>query len=179
MNNVKKISVVALFAALCFVATAFLAIPLPTGYANFGDCFAFTAGFVLGMPWGLAAAGIGSALADLFLGYAIYIPATAVLKMAIALFGALCARFLLGRKPMAFSKYVILFLSSLIGEIIMISGYFAYEYIVIGVKEAALVSIPANAGQGAVGIVSSLVIASVFLKVPALSRLMFTNQSKK
>ena len=178
-TNIKKICLAALFAALCFVATAFISFPLPTGYANLGDCFAFMAGFVLGMPWGIAAAGIGSMLADIVLGYAVYAPATFVLKAIIAVAGALCIGVLLRHKTSAKWWRLAMPAASFAGEALMVSGYFLYECYVLGVGEAALASIPVNIGQGAVGMLASIVIASVFLKVPALSRLMMTTGHNK
>ena len=168
-NQIKRLILSALFAALCMVSTAFLAFPLPTGYANLGDGFAFAAGFVLGMPWGIAAAGLGSALADLVLGYAIYMPATAILKALIAVAGAICARILL-RKSGKFPLWAML-LCSLSGEAVMVLGYFVYECFVIGVGEAAVVSIPANVGQGAVGMLVSVALVSALSKIPGLRKL--------
>ena len=168
-NHTKRLILAALFAALCMVSTAFLAFPLPTGYANPGDGFAFVSGFVLGMPWGIAAAGLGSALADLVLGYAVYMPATAILKALIAVAGAVCARILL-RKAGKYPLWAVL-LCSLSGEAVMVLGYFVYECLVIGVGEAAVISIPANVGQGAVGILVSAALVSALFKIPGLRKL--------
>ena len=177
-SNIKKLCLAALFTALCFVATL-ISFPLPTGYANLGDCFAFLSGFVLGMPWGIAAAGIGSMLADIVLGYAVYAPATLVLKALIAVAGALCIGVLLRHKKSPKWWKLAIPAASFAGETLMVSGYFLYECYVLGVGEAALASIPVNVGQGAVGIAASMVVASVFLKVPALSRLMLTTGHNK
>ena len=179
MNNVKKLIVSALFAALCLVSTAFLAFPLPTGYANLGDCFAFMSGFVLGMPWGMAAAGIGCALADLVSGYAVYIPATALLKALIALAGAVSARLIFRRGSRSVMRMLTVIGSSLIGEMIMVLGYFAYECFVIGVGAAAVASVPANIGQAVVGVAASAVIAEVFVKNRVLSGLVSSNFAEK
>ncbi len=173
-TNVKKLCFAALFAALCFVATAFISFPLPTGYANLGDGFAFMAGFVLGMPWGIAAAGIGSLLADIVLGYAVYAPATFVLKSLIAVAGALCVEVLIRHKTGTRWWRLAIPVASFASEALMVSGYFLYECYALGVGGAALASIPVNVGQAAVGMLLSIVVASVFLKVPALSRFMKT-----
>lgn len=45
------------------------------GYVNLGDCAVLMSAWVLGPLYGGAAAGIGSALADLLSGYAHYVPA--------------------------------------------------------------------------------------------------------
>ena len=79
MKDKKILSLViaALFAALTCVATMIFTIPLPgKGYLNTGDCFVILSGCLLGPVYGGLAAGIGSALADLILGYALYAPGT-------------------------------------------------------------------------------------------------------
>ena len=179
LNKVKKLIISALFAALCLVSTAFLAFPLPTGYANLGDCFAFMSGFVLGPPWGMAAAGIGCALADLVSGYSIYIPATALLKALIALAGAVSASLVFrhGHKPVR--RLLTVLGLSLMGEATMVLGYLAYEYFAMGVGVAAVVSIPANVGQAVVGAVASSAIAEVFFKNRVVSGFVSSNFPKK
>lgn len=178
MKNIRKLSLSALLAAFCLVSTAVISVPLPTGYANLGDCFAFASGFILGMPWGIAAAGIGSALADLLLGYAIYIPATAIIKALVAVAGALCAKAVMVANVSKLRRRVMIPICSIVGEIVMVIGYFVYEYAVIGIKEAAFASVPANCTQALVGVVASVSVVTVFIKIPALSKLISSkNQS--
>ena len=56
-------------------------IPSPLkGYINLGDGIVLLAAWVLPLPYGLVAAGLGSALADLFSGYVVYAPATFAIK---------------------------------------------------------------------------------------------------
>ncbi len=170
MKNLKKLSLAALLAALCLVGTL-ISIPLPTGYANLGDCLAFAAGFVLGGPWGIIAAALGSALADLILGWAIYMPATAILKGIIAVFGMIGAKAIYRESARPVLQRALLPVLSLAGEIIMVCGYFTYECFALGVGEASVASVPVNIGQGAVGVVASVTIAAAFMKIPALARL--------
>ena len=54
-----------MFAALSCAATMVIQIPIATGYLNFGDGLCLLAGWILGPWYGFAAAGLGSALADL------------------------------------------------------------------------------------------------------------------
>ena len=69
-QKVRKLVLSALMAALVYVATSIIQIPSPVnGYVNLGDCFVLLAGWVLGPVYGSLAAGIGSALADMFTGY--------------------------------------------------------------------------------------------------------------
>lgn len=70
---IRTLVLAALFAALACVATMVIQIPSPmNGYVNLGDCFVLLAGWVLGPVYGSLAAGIGSALADMFTGYMHY-----------------------------------------------------------------------------------------------------------
>lgn len=82
---------IALLALLVVVAlmTLFVRVPLPLtkGYFNVGDVAVVFAGLVLGSLdkergafWGAIAGGVGSALADIVGGYAIFAPATLIAK---------------------------------------------------------------------------------------------------
>ena len=167
-KRTKKLVLSALLAALALVATLFFAFPLPTGYANLGDCFAFLAGFVLGGPWGAAAAGVGIALADLLGGYGVYAAATFIIKAFIALCGAFAAKFAKEGKL----RFVIIAALSLLGEAMMVLGYFFFESVFLGVGAAAIASVVGNLTQAAVGVVTSTVLAVVFTKNKRLKGLM-------
>ena len=72
--------------ALVCVSTYALAFPLPIGgYFNVGDVFVLLAGWLLGPWYGAVAAGLGASLADVFLGYTVYAPATFLLKGGVAI----------------------------------------------------------------------------------------------
>lgn len=74
--TLKKMLLAALFAALACVATMVISFPIPAtqGYINMGDCMVLMSGWILGGLYGALAGGIGSALADLLLGYTVYAP---------------------------------------------------------------------------------------------------------
>ena len=75
-----------MLAALTCVATIVIKIPSPlNGYINLGDCIVLLSGWLLSPVYGFFAAGLGSALADLFSGYAAYAPATFLIKGLMAL----------------------------------------------------------------------------------------------
>ena len=82
----KQLIYAAVFAALCFAVTYVVVIPMPYGYLNFGDVIVLLCSWFLG-PIGAIAAGVGCALADLLSGYAIYAPATFVIKSVVAIVG--------------------------------------------------------------------------------------------
>lgn len=161
--NLKKMVTAALFAALACVATMSIRIPTPgtNGYIHPGDAIVILSGVVLGPVWGLLAAGIGSALADLMGGYFFYVPVTFMIKGAVAFVaGVIYQR--MGRT--ARSRYLAVILGG-VGDIVLVAGgYFLCESVVYGAAAAA--SIPANVVQGVSGLLLSVVLYPVLLKVP-------------
>ena len=91
-ETIRKLVLSAMFAALCCVATMIIQFPTVAGYTNIGEGMCLLSGLVLGPWYGMAAAGIGSGLADLLAGYGIYVPATLVIKALVALTAAQCFR---------------------------------------------------------------------------------------
>ena len=162
-SNLKKIVTAALFAALACVATMSIRIPTPgtNGYIHPGDAIVILSGVFLGPVWGLLAAGIGSAMADLIGGYFIYVPITFVIKGAVA-FAAGVLYQKIGRT--SGSCYAAVILGG-VGDIILVAGgYFLCESVIYGAAAAA--SIPANVIQGVSGLVISILLYPVLLKVP-------------
>lgn len=84
-----KTKTLALSGLLCSATLllTLLNVPLPSGYGfiHLGDAGVFLSVCLLTTPLGAAAAGVGSALADLILGYAMYAPATLIIKGLTAL----------------------------------------------------------------------------------------------
>lgn len=155
-TKTQKIVLTALLASLTCVATMIIKIPSPLkGYINLGDCVVLLCGWLLSPVYGFLAAGIGSALADVFSGYIIYAPATFVIKGLMAL-----VAYLLSRKS---QKLPFLIISGFVAEVIMIAGYFIFEGFMYGFIPS-LVNIPANAIQGVVGLILGIVIVRVFKK---------------
>ena len=144
-NDKTKLLVYAgLFTALTTIATYFFKIETLIGYVNLGDGVIFAAAYALG-PIAALVGGVGSALADLFAGYVIYIPATFVIKTFMGFFTA---------KMMKLNKDFMIFKNLLIflfAEIVMVGGYFIFESIIYGM-EGALGSVIPNICQGIVGI---------------------------
>ncbi len=156
MYNIKKPMIVCLagiFAALCCVATM-IAVPLPFGYFNLGDIFVILAGWILG-PIGAIAGAIGSTIADLLLGFALYAPATFIIKGAVALIAYYTYKLFSGRTE---KKPIPILLSSLVSESFMIVGYFLFEAFVLGYGMGAIASVPGNALQGVASVIGSVVI---------------------
>jgi uncharacterized membrane protein len=169
-NKLLKICVTAMFAALICVATMLIQIPSPlNGYVNFGDCFILIAAWVLGPVYGFAAGGIGSALADLFSGYAHYVPGTFVIKGLIAVAAALIVRaFLKKSEKLRLPGFIA---GGIVGEIIMVGGYYLYAALLLGKSfSGALASVPGNIVQGAFGVVVGVVVIQIIAKTKVLAR---------
>ena len=162
MNNskTKKLVMAALLAALCCVATMIIKIPSPLkGYLNLGDCVVLLAGWLLSPLYGFLAAGVGSALADVFSGYVTYAPATFIIKGLMALiayFGFKILKDKIGNLP---SRIV----SGIVAEAIMVLGYFVFEGFLYGFIPS-IVNVPANAVQGVAGIIIGTILIKVFEK---------------
>ncbi len=94
-SRVMKSSIAAIFTSLVFVATTVFSIYVPQtrGFFNIGETMVYTAAMLFGPITGAFAGGVGSMLADLFLGYPHYAPATLVIKACEGLIvGALCRK---------------------------------------------------------------------------------------
>ena len=154
-KKIRKLVVSALMAALTYVATMVIQIPSPmNGYVNLGDCFVLLSGWLLGPWYGGAAAGIGSMLTDLLYGYGYYAPGTFIIKGLDALVAALIFN-AMGRTNVA------AIVSGVVGEIIMVVGYFGYAGLLLGKGIGAAASIPGNLVQGAVGLVAGFLLMQV------------------
>ena len=97
----------AMFAAMVCVATLVIKFQISIGgYINLGDCVVLLAGWMLPPGASFLAAGIGSAAADALLGYAVYIPATFLIKGLMAVIAGCLFRFLTKGKKLVFARII-------------------------------------------------------------------------
>ena len=159
-TNTQKIVTASMLAALCCVATMIIKIPSPLkGYLNLGDCVVLLSGWLLSPIYGFMAAGIGSALADVFSGYVLYAPATFAIKGIMAIIAHFCFKVIhhrLGNTP---SRII----SGTLAEIEMILGYFIFEGFMYGFAPS-VVNIPANGVQGIAGLIIGSILVKIFEK---------------
>ena len=146
MNTQKPVNRLALsgvLAAVVVILTVVTYFPIPGvagAYINLGDVGVYLCAFLLGSPWGVLAAAIGSGLADLILGSALYAGPTFLIKGAMALIAALLiARW---KKPLP---------AVILAGLLMPAGYFIFEAFLYGAATAAL-SLPLNGLQYAAGV---------------------------
>ena len=157
-QKTKRIVITALMTSMVCVATMIIKIPSPMkGYLNIGDCIVLLCGWLLPPGYGFIAAGLGSALADLFSGYVVYAPATFLIKGSMALVAFACFK-LMHKKIGKLASYIV---GGVLAEMLMISGYFVFEGILYGFAPS-LVNIPANGVQGIAGLVIGTIMIRVF-----------------
>lgn len=167
-TKIKTIVISAMLASLTCVATMIIKIPTPLhGYANLGDCIVLLSAFLLPVSYGFCAAAIGSALADVLSGYAMYAPATFIIK-GVMVFAAyfIYKQFAKKYKNKLLGKII----SGFVAEVIMVAGYFIFEGFLYGFG-ASLVNIPANAVQGIVGLIMGILLINVFEKNKIFTKL--------
>ena len=160
-NKTQKIVIASMFAALACVATMIIKIPSPLkGYLNLGDCIVLIAGWMLAPGYGFLAAGLGSALADIFLGYMMYAPATFIIKGLMAVTAYALYESFHKKVNVSVARIV----SGIAAEILMVLGYFLFEAVLYGAVASA-VNIPANAVQGLAGLIIGCVLIKTFRKM--------------
>jgi len=131
-RNTVQLSVAVIFMALVCVATMSFTVYVPStkGFFNIGETMVYITALLFGPLVGAFAGGVGSAFADVLLGYYYYAPATLVIK---ALEGGLVG--FLGRKKHLFSKLhtkrewkiFTLEMGVLVGALISLIGFLYYS----------------------------------------------------
>lgn len=161
-DPILKIALGGVLSAVILLATMALPIPLPNhmGFINFGDGAIYAAAAILG-PLAAIPAALGSALSDYLLGYALYVPATALIKGCM---GLLAGIFLKRFSSLRWYFMIVLFACC---ELIMVGGYFLFESLIYGVS-TAVITVPGNLMQGVAGIVLGLALVPVMRRVKKL-----------
>lgn len=168
MYSTKKITMAALFATLCCVATFAVKIPIPAtgGYIHPGDALVILCGIFLGPNFGFLAAGVGSAMADLLGGYFIYVPITFVIKGLVAwITGKL---FQVIHKKTS-SHYPAVILGGIVDMLLVCGGYFVCEIPLYGISAAAISVLP-NIVQGCGGLIIAVILYPVLISIPDMRR---------
>lgn len=163
-QDVRRIALVVVMAAVVCVLTYFPKVPVPAtgGYVHLGDLGATFAALAFG-PWlGFLIAGGGMAVADLIGGYAVYAPATLIIHG----FQAVAVAYLGQRR-----KSWIMFVAAGVGGLIVVGGYFLYQWLVLRLGVApALAEVPFNIVQASVGLIGVPLYLLVLRAYPPLVR---------
>lgn len=140
-TSTRQLTLAALFMALTTVATMVIHIPVPAtqGFVNVGDSFVLLSGLLFSHYYGALIGGVGSALADLFLGYTIFAPVTLIVKAIEALLASYIDR------GNTMSRVI----AVIVGVTWMVFGYFIFEVFMFDLPVALSAVIP-NSIQGIV-----------------------------
>ena len=154
-KNLRKSVIGGVFCAMIFIFTMFIKFPVASGYVHFGDALVYLCASLLG-PWGIIAGALAEGLADVAGGFAVYFPATVIVKALIAFpFAFLNSK---TEKILSIKSSLLTLLSGAI----TVLGYFIADMIID--KAYAVVDIPGNLIQAAGSAVIFIVIAAAFDK---------------
>lgn len=157
-NKVFDLAMGGMMAALVFVATWFIKLPvsLTQGYIHLGDGFILLGAALLGKI-AIPAAAVGSMLADLLGGYTVYCLPTFLIKGAVAAVAVQAFR--------RSCSPIIRILWMILAELVMVAGYFAAEWLVLGYGLAAAASaVLPNLVQAFSGVVIGAVFAPILAR---------------
>ena len=129
-----SLSIIGIFSALICILTMIISIPIPAtqGFINIGDAGVMITGLLFGPIIGGIAGGVGSSLADVFLGYTIYAPATLIIKGLEGFIVGIIANPKEQNSRINHKDII----SVITGGLIMTYGYFLYEIFLFGVPGA-------------------------------------------
>jgi uncharacterized membrane protein len=160
-----QIAAASVFAALVFVATYLFSINIPatTGYFNFGETIIYVVALLFGPLSGALSGGIGAATSDIMLGYSQFAPGTLTIKLIEGTIVGFLYRKLQTLIP---NRSISAAIAITIGGLEMVAGYFIYEQLVLGYPlTVALVELPFNLVQMAVGLIIAIPIMHAVLRV--------------
>lgn len=144
--STQKLVLASLMAAMTTVGTMLIKVPAIKGYIHIGDSIVYLCGILLGPVLGGIAAGLGSLIADMLLGYAVYAPATFVIKGLDAMLVGFIYLKLVSDQASFVQKTMSFVTAVVCGGAIMIGGYFVYEIFLYGI-EGAMAGIAYNVTQ--------------------------------
>ena len=166
-TSTRDLVMMGLLAALVTVLTMTIMIPVPAtnGYIHLGDSMIFLAAVLFGWRYGLIAGGLGSALADVFLGYTHWAIPTLIIK---GLMGLLVGKIANQEKENLFTIRNIL--SLVVGALWMVGGYYLAGSLMTGSLLVALESVPANLIQGLGGAIIFIPIGLALKKTSIIKK---------
>lgn len=158
-NKTKLLILNGLLIALVCIATMVIQIPIPMteGYVNIGDSIIFVSSILFGPISGMISGGFGSALADILTGYSHW----ALFTLLIKGFEGYIVGIIVRKNTNLINNI----LATLLGVIIMVSGYLLAGTFLQGSFIVSLGSVPSNMIQGIVSMIIGIPIASYLLTV--------------
>lgn len=175
-DKTTRIILTGLMMAMIVVATMLIVIPSPFtgGYIHLGDAIIFLSVLILGWKYGAVAAGVGSALADLLVGFAIWAPWTLFVKgFMAAIMGLFIMKAMQKEGRSIFGVPVYQLIGMVLAGCFMVLGYYVAEGVIYGNFIAAALGIPWNIVQFSVGTVIAVILAATLYKTPARKYFIF------
>ena len=136
-------SITGVLGAVIFVFAAYLHFPVHMGYVHIGDAFIYLAACLLPAPFAITAAVVGAVLADTLTGFALWAPASAVIKAAAVL------AFTSKNRKIICKRNIIALVPA---TVLCIGGYYVYEAILVGNFIAPLSCMHTNIIQSALSV---------------------------
>jgi len=153
-KKIRNLTAGGMLGALVAVCTAYVSVPIAGGYFHPGDALIALSGCLLG-PYAAIPAAIGSCMADLLAGYAIYAPFTFVIKGLLGLIA--------GWGFYSDKVGIRAALMLILGGVLIVGGYFLTDCILYSTA-TALLSIPWNTLQALVFIIAGALFLGSGLK---------------
>lgn len=168
-EKTNNLVMAAMMTCLITVSTMLFKVPIPgtQGYVHLGDAMIFLGVFILGLRNGAIAAAVGSALGDILGGFAVWAPWTVVIKGGMATVAAIFIIYAARHCHSAANAFVVQLLGMTLGGVLLTVGYYAAEGIMYGNWAAALLGVPWNIAQFAVGMVIACALAAALCQTPA------------
>ena len=160
-KHVKLLCISGILTALVFVITAYPHIPTNNGYIHVGDALIFLAGCILPWQYAIFVGSVGALLADCLTGFALWAPASIIIKTVTALLFTNK-----GDKIMSLRNYLVLFPAT----IICAGGYYLYESLIYSNFISPLASIPASIVQSVVSSALFICVGLAFDKIKFKSK---------
>ena len=145
-----------MFTALIFVFTAYLHIPSHTGYTHVGDGFIYIAASLLPLPYAVFSGAVGALLADCFTGFAIWAPASVIIKSVSVMFFSSKGERILSRRNL----FALVFSAAA-----CVCGYYLYESLITGNFISPLAGIPGYIIQSALSSALFVAVGLIFDKL--------------
>jgi uncharacterized membrane protein len=153
----REVSLSAVMIAATAALTMLISIPFPLtrGYFNLGDAMVMLAGLLLGARLGGIAGGVGSAIADVLLGFGYFAPMTLLIKGTEGFLVGVIGH---NRKlPFRIAGVVA-------GAIAMLLGYFSVETPLYGIGAAIAELSTINILQVTAGAIIALILIELVLR---------------
>lgn len=159
----------AIMMCLITIATMFIRVPIPftQGYAHLGDAMIFLSVLILGWRYGAVVASVGSMLADILGGYAVWAPWTLFIKAGMAILMGLFISAALKKERSQRFLLIAEVVGMALAGIFMCAGYYVAEAVIYGNWATPALAIPWNIGQFTVGMVVATALAAALYKTSA------------